>query len=133
MIAAPPTAPAEARPRPPSVQAPRQLIAVRSEARAMVRHGVHAILIVARDTGRPLGWATDSGLLAWLERDLSAISAGQAITEPPHFVEPDAIARVALEALEAPGVTHLLVAPAEGGPAHGVVAALDLVDLVICP
>ena len=101
--------------------------------RAMVRHRIHAVLIVASDTGRPLGWVTDRSLLAWLERDLGALRAGQAITEPAHSVEPDSIARVALEALEAPGVTHLLVAPAGGGPPHGVVAALDLVDLVTRP
>lgn len=101
--------------------------------RAMVRHGIHAVLIVGTDTGRPLGWVSDSGLLAWLERDLTAIDASRAITEPPHFVEPDAIARAALEALEAPGVSHLLVAPAGGSAPHGVVAAIDLVDLVTHP
>ena len=101
--------------------------------RAMVRHGIHAVLIVGTDTGRPLGWVTDNGLLSWLERDLTALPAAHAITEPAHFVEPDAIARVALEALEAPGVSHLLVGPAEGGTPHGVVAAIDLVNLVTHP
>jgi len=100
--------------------------------RAMVRHGIHAVLIVDRDRGRPLGWVSDGGLLAWLERDVGALPAAHAITEPPHFVDPDAIARVALEALEAPGVTHLLVA-SPGGAAQGVVAAIDLVDLVTHP
>jgi len=100
--------------------------------RAMVRHHIHAVLIIDANRGRPLGWVSDSGLLTWLERDLGALPAAHAITEPPHFVEPDAIARVALEALEAPGVTHLLVAPSGGAP-HGVVAAIDLVDLVTHP
>ena len=100
--------------------------------RAMVRHHIHAVLIVDTERARPLGWVSDSGLLPWLERDLGALTAAQAITEPPHFVEPDAIARVALEALEAPGVTHLLVAPSGGAP-QGVVAAIDLVDLVTHP
>ena len=34
--------------------------------RAMVRHGVHAVLIVAASGGRPLGWVSDDGLLPWL-------------------------------------------------------------------
>jgi CBS domain-containing protein len=98
--------------------------------RAMVRHGVHAVLIVPAAGGRPLGWVSDGGLLAWLERDLSSVPAAHAVTEPPHYVEPGAVAREALEALAAPGVTHLLVAPVAGGAPHGVVAPIDLVDLV---
>ena len=37
--------------------------------RAMVAHRTHAILVTGARTGRPLGWATDRGLLAHLERD----------------------------------------------------------------
>jgi CBS domain-containing protein len=98
--------------------------------RAMVRHGVHAVLICG---ARPLGWVTDAGLLRWLERDLAAIPAAHAITEPPHFIDPDAPARDAIESLAAPGVSHLLVARAAGDPPMGVVAPLDLVDLVTHP
>jgi CBS domain-containing protein len=98
--------------------------------RALVRHGVHAILVVAQDGGRPLGWVTDRGLLSWLEHDLALIQAGQAITEPATFLEPGASAREALDELKRPGVSHLLVARTPGGPPQGVVAALDLVELV---
>src|ERR687897_504691 len=45
--------------------------------RAMVRHGVHAVLVVGADTGHPLGWVLDHGLLRWLEQDLSSIAARQ--------------------------------------------------------
>ena len=98
--------------------------------RAMVRHGVHAVLIVGASSGRPLGWVSDSGLLTWLERDMSSIPAAHAVTEAPHYIEPGSVAREALEALAAPGVTHLLVAPIAGGAPHGVVAPIDVVDLV---
>jgi CBS domain-containing protein len=101
--------------------------------RAMVRHGVHAVLVVSRDSGDPLGWVSVDGLLSWLERDLTALPAAHAITEPPHYVEPEAGARAALEQLQKPGVSHLLVRPAEGGPAQGVVAPMDIVDLVTRP
>jgi CBS domain-containing protein len=98
--------------------------------RAMVRHGVHAVLVCGT---RPLGWVTDAGLLRWLERDLAAVPASHAITEPPHYIEASATAREALEALAAPGVTHLLVARSAGDLPQGVVAPLDLVDLVTRP
>lgn len=101
--------------------------------RAMVRHGVHAVLVVGVESGYPLGWVSAEGLLAWLERDLSALPAAHAITEPPHFVEPDAIARIALEQLEKPGVSHLLVRSAKGGIPQGVVAPMDLIELVTRP
>jgi CBS domain-containing protein len=98
--------------------------------RAMVRHGVHAVLVLGT---QPLGWVTDSGLLRWLERDLAGVPAAQAITEAPHYVEADATARDALDALAAPGVSHLLVARAPGELPLGVVAPLDLVELVTRP
>jgi hypothetical protein len=57
----------------------------------------------------------------------------QAVTEPPHYVEPGAIAREALDALATPGVTHLLVAPFAGAVPQGVVAPFDLIDLLTRP
>ena len=66
------------------------------------RHGATPRPRRARVRSRPLGWVTDSGLLRWLERDLRAVPAAHAITEPPHFIEPGATAREALEALAAP-------------------------------
>jgi CBS domain-containing protein len=101
--------------------------------RAMLRHGVHAVLVVGTESAEPLGWVSADGLLAWLERDLTALPAAQAITEPPHFIEPGAIARYALELLGKPGVSHLLVRPAEGGAPQGVVAPMDLIELVTRP
>jgi CBS domain-containing protein len=101
--------------------------------RAMVRHGTHAVLVVAKENGRPLGWVTAGGLLGWLERDLSTVPAGQAITEPPHRIEPEDTAHNALAALAAPGVSHLIVCPAADGPPFGVVSPIDIVDLVTRP
>jgi CBS domain-containing protein len=101
--------------------------------RAMVRHGVHAVLIVGASSGHPVGWVSDSGLLSWLERDLASIPAGQAVTEPPQYVEPGAIAREAFDALATPGVTHLLVAPVAGAVPQGVVAPFDLIELLTRP
>lgn len=101
--------------------------------RAMVRHGVHAVLILADGDGRALGWVSAGGLLGWLERDLSALPAAEAITEPAHRIDPDALARDALDALRSPGVTHLVVASPASEMPHGVVSAMDLVDLLTRP
>jgi CBS domain-containing protein len=100
--------------------------------RAMVRHGIHAVLVVGKETGRPLGWVSDHGLLSWLERDLATVPAAHAITEPPRFVDAGATARSALDALAEQGVGHLLVGDI-GRPPQGVIAPLDLVDLVTRP
>jgi CBS domain-containing protein len=101
--------------------------------RAMVRHGVHAILIVGEADGKALGWVSADGLLAWLERDLSAVPAAQGITEPAHRVAHDATARDALEALLDSGTTHLVVSASGSEMPHGVIGAMDLVDLVTRP
>src|SRR5215207_4771448 len=45
--------------------------------RAMVRHGVHGVLVISRESGAPLGWVSAGGLLAWLERDLTALPAAR--------------------------------------------------------
>ncbi len=101
--------------------------------RAMVRHGVHAVLVVSAEGGRPLGWVAASGLLEWLERDLDAIPAARAITEPARAIEPSATAKEALTALARPGTSHLLVSPLAERTPHGVVAPMDLIDLVTRP
>jgi CBS domain-containing protein len=101
--------------------------------RAMVRHGVHAILIVGEGDGRALGWVSADGLLAWLERDLSAVPASQGITEPARRVDLDTTARDALEAILDAGVTHLVVTAPDSELPQGVVGAMDLVDLVTRP
>jgi CBS domain-containing protein len=101
--------------------------------RAMISHATHAVLVVAADSGHALGWVTAGGLLQWLDRDLSAIQAAHAITEPARTIEPDASARDALELLVSTGASHLLVTATAGGPPHGVVAPIDLVELVTRP
>jgi CBS domain-containing protein len=101
--------------------------------RAIVQHRVHAVLIVGAGDGRPFGWVSADGLLAWLEKDLTTVPASNGITEPARYIEPGASAHEAVEALAAPGVTHLLVSPIAGQTPHGVIAALDLVGLLTHP
>jgi CBS domain-containing protein len=97
--------------------------------RAMVAHSVHAVLVVGRSEGRPLGWVTARGLLSWVGRDQALASARDAITERPVTIEPNASAREALSALSQAATTHLLVCRAEEATPEGVVSELDLVGL----
>jgi CBS domain-containing protein len=102
---------------------------LRQAERAMVRHGVHAILVLGRSSGRPLGWVTSRGMLQWIGHDLGLIPASQATTETPTFIEPGASAHDAVRALSGPGVSHLLVARVPGETPQGVVSDLDVIAL----
>jgi CBS domain-containing protein len=97
--------------------------------RAMAAHSVHAILVVGRTSGRPLGWVTARGLLGWVGRDRSLPSARDAITERPLMIDPNAGAREALTALSQIGTSHLLVCRGSESMPEGVVSELDLVAL----
>lgn len=97
--------------------------------RAMVAHSVHAVLVVGRTEGKPIGWVTARGLLSWVGRDRSLAAASDAITERPFKIDPSASAREALTALSQPGTSHLLVCRHEDAMPEGVVSDLDLVAL----
>jgi CBS domain-containing protein len=94
--------------------------------RAVLAHGVHAILVLEDRTGRPLGWVTSRGLLAWVARDVALVSARDAVTEPPVAVEPSASAREALQTIERSGAARLLVVRESVGLPEGVVSDVDL-------
>ncbi len=100
---------------------------LRHALRALVCHRVHAVLVVGRTTGRPLGWVSTAGLLGWLGRDVGMATARDAVTEAAVLIEPSATVRDALGQLSQPGVTHLLVTPSPTIQAEGVVSSLDLV------
>lgn len=111
----------------PGVIAVSEDASLRQAERAMVRHGVHAILLLGRQNGRPLGWVTARGLLPWMTEELSLVPASRGVTETPTYIEPAATAHEALRALSEPGVSHLLVSRLPGEPPQGVV--VDLVAL----
>ena len=113
----------------PGVIAVSEDASLRQAERAMMRHGVHAILLLGQTSGQPVGWVTTRGMLRWLERDLGLIPASQGVTEPPTYIEPSATAVEAVKALSAPGVSHLLVARSPGETPQGVVADVDVISL----
>jgi CBS domain-containing protein len=95
--------------------------------RAMVAHGVHAVLITA--VGGPRGWVTAGGLLPWLTKEPALFPAGSAITEPVAYIPPGASARDALQVLSESGTSHLVVSPRAAASPQGVVSEIDLVRL----
>jgi CBS domain-containing protein len=95
--------------------------------RALAAHHVHALLVLGRQSGRPLGWVTARGLLAWLEGDPSLACARDAITEPAVTIGPSATGREALAALGQPRVGRLLVQRHAKSMPEGVISELDLV------
>lgn len=97
--------------------------------RVMSTHGIHAVLVNGHATGRPIGWVTARGLLAWITEDATLAYARDAITEPATTIEPGATAREALTVLSQSGVTHLVVTHRPDWPPEGVVTELDLVRL----
>ena len=100
---------------------------VRQVQRAMHRHRVNAVLILAGD-GEPIGWVTSRALLSWLEStDLGLAHARQAISEPAQTIASSATAAEALAALSESTCSHLLVTRASDGGIEGVVSPLDLV------
>ena len=113
----------------PGVIAVSDDASLRQAERAMVRHGVHAVLILGRSGGRPLGWVTSRGMLQWIHHDLGLIDAGRAVSETPTYIEPGATAYDAVQALTDGRVSHLLVTRAPGEIPQGVVSDLDVIAL----
>jgi CBS domain-containing protein len=95
--------------------------------RAMLAHGVHAVLIVGH--GGPLGWITAGGLMPWLGKEPALYSAGSAVTERAPWIAPSASAAEALRVLSDPAVSHLVVCPRADAPPQGVVSEIDLVRI----
>jgi len=113
----------------PGVIALSEDASLRQAERAMVRHGVHAILVLGRTTGRPTGWVTARGMLRWIGHDLGLVQASQAVSEPPTYIDPGATAHEAVKALSDGAVTHLLVTRASAEAPQGVVSDLDVIAL----
>jgi CBS domain-containing protein len=92
---------------------------------AMAAHRIHAVLVVRKRTGTPLGWITTRGLLGMLGAD-GQTPVTAAISEEPKAIEPTASLRAAIYALSFLGVTRLLVRPRDAAEPEGVVTDYDL-------
>ena len=102
---------------------------LREACGAMARHGVHAVVVVDRDS-RPVGLVTAGGIVRHRDHDLDVRPVGLELDEEIVSISPTASAEQAAELLALPGITHLLVSPSPRHPPEGVVTAHDLVRLL---
>ena len=113
----------------PGVVAISEDTSLRDAYRALIAHSVHAILVVGRINGKPLGWISARGLLDWLTREPTGVYARDAITHEPASIQPTATAREALTAIQQPRISQLIVASRPGVTPQGVVSDVDLIAL----
>jgi CBS domain-containing protein len=112
--------------RPGVVVVPQGASVLRAQ-RAMLAHGVDAILVVGRANGRPLGWATARDMLRCLDADTALMEVSSLLTGPPVTIDPGAtMAQAATALAAAPGVPLLVVKPGEVIP-EGTVTERDIV------
>lgn len=99
---------------------------VADAARAMAAHRVHAVLVVGKRNGTPLGWVTHRGLLGWIGRDRTLPRATEAITEQVRAIPAHESVRTAHYALSLSGTTRLLVRSRPNQMPEGVLSDFDL-------
>jgi CBS domain containing-hemolysin-like protein len=102
---------------------------VRQVQRALVAHGIHAVLVVDVRSGEPLGWATPRSVLEHVLGDASLTPATVAIGAPAESIAPSATAGEALQLMIESGARLLLVRRHPGSPPEGVLSEMDLVEL----
>jgi len=100
--------------------------------RALIAHGVHAVLVLERHNAQALGWVTSRGLLRWSNSDAGLVPVRNAVTEPPVAVHASVTCREALELLDRAGADRLLVTRGAEGLPEGVVAEIDLLRVLAC-
>ncbi|MDX6650981.1 MAG: hypothetical protein QOJ97_2932 [Solirubrobacteraceae bacterium] len=111
----------------PGVVSITETASIHQAHRALVAHGVHSILVMGRNDGKPLGWVTARGLLGRVTKRDDICSVGEAITHPPASIQPSATVREAVIALQQPGISQLLVATRPDVLPEGVLSDLDVV------
>ena len=109
----------------PGVVSLPEHVSLAEVCRALVRHHVHAVLIVDR-AGAARGFVTARGLLDRRASDLDIVPASRAVDEPVVEIDPSASPDEAAELLIERDVSHLLVVRGLGHPPEGVVTALDV-------
>jgi len=111
----------------PGVIAVCEDTSLRQAERAMVRHGVHAVLVLGRE-GRPLGWVTSRGMLLWIDQDLGlSRRAARSRSRRPALSRARPPARRCRRSLRA--TSRTCSSRVAGETPQGVVADADLISL----
>lgn len=99
---------------------------LRDVAAIMANHRVHAVLIIDRPRGRPLGVVSDEEVIAAIARGDEDASARDSSRGEPLTVSSDASVRTAARLMSQQHVSHLVVVEGASGYPAGVVSTLDV-------
>ena len=91
----------------------------------MAEHGIHAVVVTERPSGRPLGIASDLDVVAAAATGDELTAAQVACTEPLTVSADESLHRAA-QLMTEHAVGHLVVVDAASGYPVGVVSTLDI-------
>jgi CBS domain-containing protein len=100
---------------------------LRTVARILAAHGIHAVVVVSAEEVPPYAVVTDRDVIfAHATGKLDQLTAREAATEPSITVRPSLDLRTASELMMRHGVAHIVVTDAGDRRAIGVVSSLDI-------
>ena len=102
---------------------------LREVAATMANHRVHAVLIIDRPGGRPIGVVSDEEVIAAIARGDENVVAGDAARGEPLTVSSNASVRSAARMMTEHHVSHLVVVEGASGYPAGVVSTLDVTSV----
>lgn len=104
---------------------------LRTVARILAAHHIHAVVVASPDEAAPCAVVTDRDVVFGHSRgELDRRTARDAATEPTVTVRADLDLEYASEAMVRHGTTHIVVtAPGDGRPI-GILSSLDIANVV---
>jgi CBS domain-containing protein len=104
---------------------------LRTVARILAAHGIHAVVVVSADETAPRAVVTDRDVIfAHATGKLDHLTARDAATEPTITVRPSLDLRSASELMMRHGVAHIVVTDVGDQRAIGIVSSLDIAGAV---
>jgi CBS domain-containing protein len=104
---------------------------LRTVARILAAHRIHAVVVVSADETAPRAVVTDRDVIfAHSTGKLDRLTARDAATEPTITVRPSLDLRSASELMMRHGVAHIVVTDAGDHRAIGIVSSLDIAGAV---
>jgi CBS domain-containing protein len=104
---------------------------LRSVARILAAHHIHAVVVASPDEAAPCAVVTDRDVVfGHSQGKLDGITARDAASEPTVTVRADLDLRYASEAMARHGTTHVVVTAPDDGKPIGILSSLDIANAV---